>query len=125
MKKVAGAINLAILGVKVLTMKRKRAGSILLEVEGAEKVAILERKIRDVVGEVARIRRPERRTPVLLLEMPEWAKMEDVATGLSKTVVRTTLDGNSISIRENAGGNGDWVARVDLPKPSLWPRLGR
>lgn len=118
MKKVASAINLGTLGVKVVTTRRTRAGGILLEVEGEEKAGILERRIREVVGEEARIRRPERKTPVLLLNIPEWVEAEDVANSLAKagvTVAASSSGGNTITIRKNGGSRGDLVARVDLP----------
>jgi len=118
MKKVSGAIDLAALGVRVVTTRRTRAGGILLEVDGLEKAGLLEQKIRQVVGETARVRKPERRTPVLLLDVPEWAETEDVVGGLAKAgVVVAASDGNAVSIRKNGGKRGahDRIARVDLP----------
>ncbi|KAL4132895.1 hypothetical protein QTP88_009971 [Uroleucon formosanum] len=115
MKKVAGTINLGALGVRVLTSRRTRAGGILLEVEGEEKAALLEGKIREVAGDTARVRRPQRKTPVLLLNIPEWAEAEDVVSGLAGAGI--VVEAKSVSIRSNGGKRGDLdrVARVDLP----------
>ncbi|XP_026818965.1 uncharacterized protein LOC113557592 [Rhopalosiphum maidis] len=116
MKRVSGSVSLASLGVKVVTTRRTKAGGILLEVEGEEKARILERRIREVVGEAARVRRPERKTPVLLLDVPEWVEVEDVVGGLGAAgVVVAAPDVDRISIRKNGGSRGDRVARVDLP----------
>ncbi|KAL4108282.1 hypothetical protein QTP88_018513 [Uroleucon formosanum] len=115
MKKVAGTINLGALGVRVLTSRRTRAGGILLEVEGEEKAALLEGKIREVAGDTARVRRPQRKTPVLLLNIPEWAEAEDVVSGLAGAGI--VVAAKSVSLRSNGGKRGDLdrVARVDLP----------
>jgi hypothetical protein len=56
MKKVSGSINFQSLGVKVLMTRKTRAGGILLEVEGNEKATLLAGKIREVVGDAARVR---------------------------------------------------------------------
>jgi len=101
-----------------VTTRRTKAGGILLEVEGEAKAQTLEQKIREVVGDTARIRRPERRTPVLLLDVPEWAEVEDVVAGLAQTGVKVAAadtDGNRVTVRKNSGGRGERVARVDLP----------
>jgi hypothetical protein len=115
MKKVAGSVDLAALGVKVTTTRRTRAGGILLEVVGEDKAALLEGKIREVAGDTARVRRPERRTPVLLLNIPEWAEVGDVVSGLATAGVVVAAGG--VSLRDNGVGrdHADRVARVDLP----------
>lgn len=71
MKRISVGVNLSDLGVKVLTTRPTKASSILLEVKGEEKPALLEGKIKEVVGGVARVKRPERRTPVLILDVPD------------------------------------------------------
>lgn len=114
MKKVSGAINLQSLGVKVLTTRKTRAGGILLEVEGDEKATLLAGKIREVVGEAARVRIPEPRTPVLLLGVPEWAEIEDVVAGVTQAGV-TGVTSDNVAIRRNSGGRGEFVAILHLP----------
>jgi len=127
MKKVSEAVDLTALGVKVFTTRRTRAGGILLEVDGVDKAGLLEEKIRQVVGEVARVRKPERRTPVLLLDVPEWAETEDVVGSLAKAGVIVAASDGSLSIRKNGGRRGDHdrVARVELPTRSPCPRPRR
>ncbi|XP_060851691.1 uncharacterized protein LOC132930053 [Rhopalosiphum padi] len=114
MKKVSGSINLQSLGVKVLTTRKTRAGGILLEVEGNEKATLLAGKIRDVVGDAARVRLPETRTPVLLLGVPEWAEAEDVVAGVTQAGV-TGVTSENLIIRKNSGGRGEFVASLHLP----------
>ncbi|KAL4131252.1 hypothetical protein QTP88_008590 [Uroleucon formosanum] len=114
MKKVSGSINLQSLGVKVLTTRKTRTGGILLEVEGNEKATLLAGKIREVVGDAARVRLPEPRTVVLLLGIPEWADAENVAAGVMQAGV-TGVTPESVTIRKNSGGRGEFVASLHLP----------
>ncbi|XP_060855818.1 uncharacterized protein LOC132933568 [Metopolophium dirhodum] len=114
MKKVSGSINLQSLGVKVLTTRKTRAGGILLEVEGIEKATLLAGKIREVVGDAARVRLPEPRTPVLLLGVPEWAEAENVVAGVTQAGV-TGVTSENVIIRKNSGGRGEFVASFHLP----------
>lgn len=114
MKKVSGSINLQSLGVKVLTTRKTRAGGILLEVEGNEKATLLAGKIREVVGDAARVRLPETRTPILLLGVPEWAEAEDVVAGVTQAGV-TGVTSENVIIRKNSGGRGEFVASLHLP----------
>lgn len=114
MKMVAESIDLASLGVKVVTTRRTRAGGILLEVEGSDKAGTLERKIPEVVGEAARIRRPEPKTSVLLLNVPEWAGKEEIVGALASAGV-TNLTADEVTIRRNPGGRCDLVASLSLP----------
>ncbi|XP_060846581.1 uncharacterized protein LOC132926263 [Rhopalosiphum padi] len=114
MKKVSGLINLQSLGVKVLTTRKTRAGSILLEVEGNEKATLLAGKIREVVEDAARVRLPEPCTPVLLLGVPEWAEAENVVAGVTQAGV-TGVTSENVTIRKNSGGRGEFVASLHLP----------
>ncbi|CAI6360636.1 unnamed protein product [Macrosiphum euphorbiae] len=114
MKKVSRSINLQSLGVKVLTTRKTRAGGILLEVEGNEKATLLAGKIREVVGDAARVRLPEPRTPVLLLGIPEWAEAENVIAGVTQAGV-TGVTSENVIIRKNSGGRGEFVASLHLP----------
>lgn len=88
-----------------------------MEVEGEAEAAKLEQRIQEVVGDTARIRRPERKTLVLLLDVPEWAEVDDVVGGLAQAgvvVAAPGADGNQVFVRKNSGGRGERVARVDL-----------
>jgi len=114
MRKISGSINLQSLGVKVLTTRKTRAGGILLEVEGNQNATLLAGKIREVVGDAARVRLPEPRTPVLLLGVPEWAVPEDVVAGITLAGV-TGVTSDNVTIRKNSGGRGEFVASLHLP----------
>jgi len=92
-----------------------RAGGILLEVEDTNQATLLTEKLQATIGEDARVRMPESLTPILLLNIPEWATAEDVIDGLLKTGINPPDDGSQISIRKNAGGRGALVAKVNLP----------
>ncbi|XP_022180912.1 uncharacterized protein LOC111041067 [Myzus persicae] len=114
MKKVSSSINLASLGVSVLTTRKTRAGGILLEVDGIEKASLLADKIRAVIGDTARVRLPEPRTPVLLLGIPEWVEVEEVLEGLVRAGI-TGVAAGDVRIQKNAGGRGEYVASLTLP----------
>lgn len=114
MKKVSASINLLSLDIKVLTTRRTRAGSILLEVEGAEKANLLAEKIRAVTGDAARTRLPESRTPVLLLGIPDWAEPEEIIGGLASAGA-TSVAAEELVVRRNSGGRGELVASLSLP----------
>ena len=116
MKRVAGSIDLPALGITVRTTRKTRTGGILLEVDGEDKATLLAEKVRAVVGDSARVRRPELRTPILLLGIPEWSDAADVATGLQHAgVPAAAFTSGHITVRKNDGGRGDLVARFDLP----------
>lgn len=114
MKRVAGTINLATTRIKVRTTKKTRTGSILLEVEDKEIANLLAQKIKEVVRSTARVRLPEMRTPIMLLDIPEWADVQDVRDGLERAGVPIGEDVN-IVISRNHGGRRDLVARMTLP----------
>lgn len=116
MKKVAGGIDLVASDIKVVTTRATRAGGILIEVVGEEKAALLAQKVRTLVGDGARVRQPQSLTPVLLLDIPEWAATEDILVGLQKVGVSVGEGATTaISKWKNAGGRGGHVARVNLP----------
>ena len=116
MKKVSQSIDLVALGVKVLTTRRTRAGGILLEVEGEDKATLLAERVRVMVVDGARVRQPESLTPVLLLDVPEWADKEDIVNGLLKAGIDVGDTARAtVSTWKNAGGRGGYVARVSLP----------
>ncbi|KAL4149954.1 hypothetical protein QTP88_003805 [Uroleucon formosanum] len=114
MKKLSGSINHQSLGVEVLTTRKTRAGGILLEVEGNEKSTLLAGKIRKVVGDAARVRLPEPRSPVLLLGVPEWTEAEDVVAGVTQAGV-TGVTSENVTIRKNSGERREFVASLHWP----------
>lgn len=116
MKRVSRSIYLAALGIKVLTTRRTRDGRILLEVDGKDKAGLLAERLRVLVGDGVRVRQPESLTPVLLLDVPEWATKEEVLKRLQKVGISVDVKGRSpVSIWKNAGGRRGYVAKVNLP----------
>lgn len=114
MKKVSASINLSSLNIKVLMTRRTGTGSILLEVEGAEKANLLAEKIRAVTGDAARTRLPEPRTPVFLLGILDWAEPEKIVGALASAGV-TSFAAKELVVRRNSGGRGELVASLSLP----------
>lgn len=116
MRRVSQTIDLSALGVNVINTRRTRAGGILIEVEGQEKATLLAERVRVMVGDGARVRLPASLTPVLLLDVPEWAAKEEIIEGLQKAGIDVgEAASSSVSTWKNAGGKGGYVARVNLP----------
>jgi len=118
MKRVTSRVDITAIGVKVRTTRITKAGGVLLEVEDAAAADKLAESVRAVVGVEARVSRPERRTPVLLLDVPDWCEEADVESGLSRAgLVRGDYakDGaQAVFLRRNPGGRGDTVARINV-----------
>lgn len=120
MKKMSSGVDLEALGVKVLTTKTTKAGGVLLEVdaEGGD-VDPLVKAILAMVGDKARVRRLERRTPVLLLDVPEWVEEEEIKSGLIRAGVPpealTHNEKSFIVTSTNRGRRQDRVVRIDVP----------
>jgi len=57
-------------------------GGILLEIDSAEGANTLAEKIKTTIAGKARVTRPERRTSVLLLNVPTWVEEKEVRGGL-------------------------------------------
>lgn len=107
-KKVIGFIDLVSLGIQVKIIKTTRAGGILFEVIGEDKAALLAEKVSEVTDNTARVRKADRRTPVLLLDIPEWADEDDVLAGLAHAGVKAEFKKEYIFIRKN-GEKGGFV----------------
>lgn len=118
MKKVSNGVNLTELDVKILNTRRTKTGGILLEVGSQEEANALADKVRKVVGNTARVNLPERRTPVLLLDVPDWLEEEEVRDSLHKAGVDPGELGepgsNHIVLRDNPGGRGGRVVRINV-----------
>ncbi|VVC42054.1 Zinc finger, CCHC-type [Cinara cedri] len=111
MKTVMASVKLNEIGVEVGTVRRTRAGGFLLQVKTAEEAEKLSGRLQSAVGEMAKIGRPVRTTPVLIANVPDW--MED---GEVEDHIRATdlgVAGVSVRIRENVGGGK--VALLDVP----------
>ncbi|XP_025200586.1 uncharacterized protein LOC112598375 [Melanaphis sacchari] len=73
-----------------------------MEVTGKEEAAKLADSVRSVVGEMARVSRPSRKTPVLILGIPDWLEEEEVRKEIVEA--ERELASVEISIRQNDGG---------------------
>lgn len=81
MKRVTTKINLQDIGVKVNKVRRTKTGAILIEVVGKEEATKLADSLQSAIGEIARISRPSRRTPVLILDILDWIEDEEIRFG--------------------------------------------
>lgn len=111
MKRVMAEVNLNELEVDVIGSRRTKAGAILLEVKSKDEADRLADKLRQTIQENARVVRPTRRTPVLIVDVPEWMSPEEIRNDIITT--DANLVGTNITIRENPGGG--LVARLDVP----------
>lgn len=86
---------------------------------GEDKAALLADKIKAVVGSSARVAIPERNTPVLILDVPDWADSDEVIRSLITAGVPArdlTMDGVSkVSTRPSEGGQKYGTVLVNLP----------
>lgn len=111
MKRVTTSMNTGEMGVNIGNARRTKSGAILLEVKDQEESEKLENHLNREVGNRARISRPTRSTPVLLLNIPDWLSEEDAREEIRRANV--CLNDAEIAFRENAGGGR--VAKVILP----------
>jgi len=54
-----------------------KTGVILLEVTGKDEATRLSDNLQSAVGEIARVSRPSRSTPMLILDIPDWLEEGD------------------------------------------------
>lgn len=99
------------LGVEVVKTRLSKAGAIVLEVKAKEEADKLAASLSAVIGDDAKVFRPTRRTPVLVLDIPEWMTPEEVARDVS--MADADILEAEVTIRDNTGGGR--VARVDVP----------
>lgn len=80
-------------------------------------------KMRQAVAGKARMNRPERRTPVLLLGVPSWADEADLRGGLA-TLCNSPKEWTTVSIKKGQEGRvyGTLSSRSLTTRPSRWYR---
>lgn len=119
MQKVTKEVDLKACGIQVTNTRRSRTGGIILVVNDSATATKLAEELRTSIDGRARVRIPARRTPVLLVGVPEWCTSQDVEDGLcgaGLTREDYLREGSStIALRKNTGGRGDVVARIDVP----------
>jgi len=97
MKKVATQANKIEIGVDILNMKKTKVGGIILGVDAPKYAS---KFVEKVVRDAARVRIPQRQTPVLLLNVPDWVNKEEVKEILVQAgvVLQELVRGNSCFI---------------------------
>lgn len=111
MKEVVSSVKLSEIGVEIFVVRRTRAGGILLQVKSKDEAEKLSRKLQNAVGEIAKIGRPIRTTPVLITNVPDW--MDEAEVEEQIRALDPSLSGVPVRIRENIGGGK--VAIIDAP----------
>jgi len=102
MSKVTSSVNLQELGINISNTRRTKTGSILLEVEGKKEAEKLTHHLQQVIGTTARVGRPSRTTPVLLLDVPDWVDEQEVTKQIK--ACDPDLAGVEITLKRNTGG---------------------
>lgn len=80
-----------------------------------EQAVKLADKMKSVIGQTAHIGRPTRKTPVLLIDVPEWAEVADVAKELEK--LGTGLDSltrGDVTVRPSGNAKPGKEVRFDF-----------
>jgi len=83
MQKITENVDLRALGVNVVTTMITKTGGILLELDAAEDADKLPNSIKGVIGELARVSRTQRRTPVLIVSIQGWVDEDAVKSNLT------------------------------------------
>jgi len=128
MTKLANKIDMKEMMVNVLNTGKTKAGEILLEVDAPEIADLLAVVLTEVVGASARVIVLQRRTPVMLLNVPNWITEEEVKSSLTQAgvapweLIRNAK--SSISLRTNSGGRGARVARFIVSYPAVLTLAG-
>lgn len=111
MRRVVSHINLEELGVDVVRSRFTRAGAILFEVNTKDESQRLAGCLTQRIGEDAEVVRPTRRTPILIVNIPEWMSSEEVSRDVKSADAE--IAGLEVTVRENPGGGR--FARLDVP----------
>jgi len=123
MRKLVNKIDMKEIRVNVFNTGKTKSGGILLEVDAPEVVDLLAVVLTEVVGASARVRVLQRRTPVMLLNVPDWITEEEIRSSLTQAGVapwELVRNGkSSISLRTNSCGRGARVARFDVSYPAV------
>lgn len=72
MKKALAKVNFQDLGVEVSKIRRTKTGDILIDVNGREGAYFLVGKLRDTIGNQARVLKLTRTTKVLVVNIADW-----------------------------------------------------
>ena len=113
MSRVTKAVNLGELGVAISGARKTKSGAILLEVKGGpDKADVLAKDLQEKLGEEARIGRPEKKWPILIFGIPEWAGEEEVCKAINEEIGSTD---RKMQVRLGPGVDGTFFARMEVP----------
>lgn len=129
MRQIPSKVDLETLRVQIKNTRTTKAGAILLEVEAEEDADRLAVNIDTAVSKTVQITRPSRLTPVLLLDVPEWADVDVIANELSRTGIIAVYESPKVVIRENGdeslGLTSPWHTPSSSPKTNTSTSDGR
>lgn len=109
------ATNLSALGVVVKGARVSKAGAIILEVKGsAEHADKLAEELKAKLGEDTQVWRPEKRSAVMVINIPEWISEKQIGEVLEKSLGKQD-EVRNLSIRTNTNGRGSRYAWFDVP----------
>jgi len=100
MRTVVSRVKLSEIGVVIGAVRRTREGRILLQVKNKEEADKLSGRLQSAVGDIAKIGRPVRTTPVLITNVPDWMDDEYARSILGNT--RWTLDRSALGVMNDA-----------------------
>lgn len=115
-RQITTEVDLTALGVTVKDTRRTKFGAILLEVDSVDEAEKLADTLRSVVGKSACIEIPIRRTPVMIIDVPEWVEVTDIVKELEAVGVGPdVLAMEGITVRASSNGRAGQVVRFSLP----------
>jgi len=112
MRLVTSCIDPQELGIQIGKVRRTKAGAILMEVNGKEAADKLSSHLSDTIGQRAKVSRPRRMTPVLIINIPDWVDDDKVKSAIA--AADPSIEVVGISLRDNAGGGKVAKLMVDV-----------
>lgn len=82
-----------------------------MEVDGTEKADRLAAKLRQVLGTTASIGKSTRKSPILIVGIPDWIDVDDVHQAL----ISSSEDMADVQVTIRTNNSGGRVARADVP----------
>lgn len=113
LRKMKGNINIEEIGSEETRIRRTATGSLLIQIAGEEskrKADVLAERMREVVGQKAKVGRPCKKAEIRISGIDEDTIVEDVVAAVAKYGECDIMDIKAGGIRRNRQGEGDiWV----------------
>lgn len=109
LRKVKGNNNIEELGIRETRIRRTVTGSLLIQIAGEEskkKADVLAERMREMVGQEAKVGRPSRKAEIKISGLDEDTTVEDVAA-IAKYGDCDSTEIKAGGIRRNRQGEGD------------------